>query len=109
MIGIFLCRKLVKRISCVIATPNKYEQEGYKLLNRISKYKNEMLLFLTNENFGYDNNIVERLNRIFKRKQKQVIVFRSQQSVQSYCTILSIIETAKLNNYSPYEAIKRYC
>ena len=92
-----------------ISPPNKYEQEGYKLLNRISKYKNEMLLFLTNENFGYDNNIVERLNRIFKRKQKQVIVFRSQQSVQSYCTILSIIETAKLNNYSPYEAIKRYC
>ena len=40
--------------------------------------------------------------RGFKRKQKQAIVFRSKANVESLCLILSIINTAKLNNINPY-------
>ena len=79
----------------------KYITEGKTLLKRMEKYKDNHLLFLK-QDIPYTNNICERMLRGFKRKQKQAIVFRSKANVESLCLILSIINTAKLNNINPY-------
>lgn len=79
----------------------KYINEGKKLLKRMEKYKDNHLLFLK-QDIPYTNNICERMLRGFKRKQKQAIVFRSNDNVESLCLILSIINTAKMNKLNPY-------
>ena len=79
----------------------KYIHEGKTLLKRMEKYKDNHLLFLK-ENIPYTNNLCERMLRGFKRKQKQAIVFRSNSNVESICLLLSIINTAKINNTNPY-------
>lgn len=85
---------------------NKYETVGRTLLRRLNKYSKENFLFLKNDLIDYTNNICERNLRKYKRKQKQAIAFRSPSSIESICAFLSIVETAKLNNKSGFQAIQ---
>jgi len=83
--------------------PTKYYRDGFNLAKRMKKYRKEHLLFLHEENVDYTNNLAERLLRQFKRKMKQSGTFRSQENLEYFCNMLSIIETTKMNSGSIYQ------
>lgn len=71
--------------------PSKYYKEGYNLYKRMDEYKDSHLLFLYDFNVPATNNLSERKGRVFKRKQKQVMAFRSFDSLTYLCNSMSII------------------
>ena len=73
--------------------PSDYYRDGYNLYRRLQKYKDSHLLFLHDKNVPADNSLAERLARIYKRKQKQAIVLRSDEKFLYLCEGMSIINT----------------
>jgi cell division protein ZapA (FtsZ GTPase activity inhibitor) len=73
--------------------PSKYYPEGFNLYKRLVKYKSNHLLFLYNKDIDPTNNLSERLLRIFKRKQQQVMTFRSWNGLAFLCSSLGVIAT----------------
>jgi hypothetical protein len=71
--------------------PSKYYKDGYNLYRRMAKDTDGHLLFLHDRRVPADNNLAERLLRIFKRKQKQAISFRSFESLGYLCDSLGTI------------------
>ena len=51
-----------------------YIQEEKKFLNRLNKYKNNHLLFISNFDIPFDNNLLERELRHVKSKKFQAIL-----------------------------------
>jgi len=72
--------------------PSKYYKEGYNLYERLNTYRDSHLLFLHDVRIPTNNNLCERKGRIFKRKQKQVMAFRSFDSLVYLCNSMSIID-----------------
>ena len=85
--------------------PSKYYREGYNLYRRLADYKEHELLFLHDKNVPPDNSLAERLARIYKRKQKQAIVFRGEASFSDTCTDLGILNTMRQHSNSLYEDV----
>ena len=54
--------------------------DAEKLLNRLSKRQDSVLLFVENSNVPFDNNLAERDLRMAKVKQKVSGTFRSKQA-----------------------------
>jgi len=75
--------------------PSKYYMEGFNLYKRMLKYKSNHLLFLYDRNVSPTNNLSERLLRIFKRKQQQVMTFRSLHGLDFLCNSLGIIASIR--------------
>lgn len=73
--------------------PGKYYREGYNLYRRLVKYKESELRFLHDKNVPANNSLAERLARIYKRKQKQAIVLRSDENFKNLCNSLSVLNT----------------
>lgn len=80
--------------------PNKYYREGYNLYLylylRLVEYKESELKFLHDKKVPANNSLAERLARQYKRKQKQAIVFRSDESFSCICDSLSVIQTFRM-------------
>jgi len=85
--------------------PSKYYKKGYNLYVRMEKYKASHLLFLHDRRVPYSNSLAERLIRIYKRKQHQVMSFRSFESLESLCNTLGAIATLRNQGKSLYESI----
>lgn len=83
-----------------------YRQEEKKLLNRLNKYKNNHLLFISNFDIPFDNNLSERELRHVKSKQKISGYFKSMAGIQGYLDIKSLIITCKKHTLNFYEVIK---
>ena len=64
--------------------PGDYYREGYNLYLRLVKYKESELRFLHDKSVPSNNSLAERLARIYKRKQKQAMVFRSDKNFVQY-------------------------
>jgi hypothetical protein len=71
--------------------PSRYYKDGYNLCKRMAKDTKSHLLFLHDRKVPADNNRAERLLRIFKRKQKQAISFRSFESLGYLCDSMGAI------------------
>ena len=72
--------------------PNmKYYPDGFNLYKRMKEYRQNHLLFLHDKNVEPTNNLSERLLRVFKRKQHQVMSFRSPDGLGALCDSLGII------------------
>lgn len=71
--------------------PSKYYKDGYNLYRRLDEYMENHLLFLHNAGVPSDNNLSERLLRVYKRKQKQVMTLRSFDSLDYLCRSMSMI------------------
>jgi hypothetical protein len=71
--------------------PSDYYKEGYNLYKRMAKDIQSHLRFLHDKRVPADNNRSERLLRIFKRKQKQAISFRSFEGLGYLCDSLGVI------------------
>ena len=72
--------------------PSNYYKDGYNLYKRLDAYRNSHLLFLHDIRIPTNNNLCERKGRVFKRKQRQVMAFRSFDSLVYLCNSISIID-----------------
>lgn len=86
--------------------PTEYYREGFNLYRRMVEYKESELRFLHDKNVPANNSLAERLARIFKRKQKQAIVLRSNRNFIYLCDSLSVINTYRqVGDVSLYDKV----
>jgi hypothetical protein len=85
--------------------PSKYYKDGYNLYLRMLKYMDNHLLFLHDKNVPTNNNLCERLLRILKRKSKQMMSFRSFESLEYLCTSLGILAQLKVHEENLYAGV----
>ena len=85
--------------------PSKYNRDGYNLFLRLRDYRFSQLHFLYNRNISPENSLCERLARVFKRKQKQMMVFRSQNGLNNLCNCLSAIYTILYKGNNLFKSI----
>ena len=82
--------------------PTKYNKDGYNLYKRLAEYKENHLLFLYDRRVPYSNSLSERLLRKLKRKQHQVMTFRSFSGLSYLCDSLGVIETLRSREENLY-------
>ena len=85
--------------------PSDYYPDGYNLFLRLREYRHNHLLFLHNMNIPTTNNLSERLLRGYKRKQKQVMTFRSDKSLQYLCDSLGMLSSLRQKDTNMYHEI----
>ena len=85
--------------------PAKHFREGINLYKRMSEGRKDYLLFLDDVSVEPDNNLAERKARVYKMKARQVLSFRSQEGMASYCDSLSVLESIRAKGGNVYEAV----
>ena len=86
--------------------PNmKYYPDGFNLCKRMKEYRDNHLLFLHDRSVAPTNNLSERLLRIFKRKQHQVMSFRSFEGFGFVCDALGVIANIRNQGKNLYESL----
>jgi len=85
--------------------PSDYYKDGYNLYARMDSYKENHLLFLRDRRVPSDNNLSERLLRIYKRKQKQAMTFRSFENLEYLCQSMGVLATLSSQNKTLYKSI----
>lgn len=85
--------------------PSKYYKDGFNLYKRMEKFEDSHLLFLHNKGIPTNNNYAERLLRILKRKMKQVMTFRSFESLTHFCEGLGMLDSLHRKDQSFYAAV----
>ena len=81
--------------------------DAEKLLNRLSKRQDSVLLFVENSNVPFDNNLAERDLRMAKVKQKVSGTFRSKTGAQNFAMTRSFLGTLKKQKRNLFESIKQ--
>lgn len=81
------------------------KKEEKTLLNRLVKYKENHLLFLSDFRVHYSNNMSEKDLRICKNREKMAGGFRKASGREMYCRIISFIETVKRRGLNIYRSI----
>ncbi len=71
--------------------PGKYYRDGYNLSVRLREYRDSELRFLSDPAVPPDNSRCERLARVFKRKQRACIAFRSFEGLSLACEGLAAV------------------
>ena len=88
-------------------TEHKYAKKDEKtLLNRLTKYSENHLLFLHDFEVSFDNNMSERDLRKVKNRQKMSGGFRKWTGQEMYCRSLSVVETLKRRGMNLLENIR---
>ena len=88
--------------------PSKYYRDGFNLYSRMKEYRSNHLLFLHDLRVPHNNNMAERLVRAYKRKQHQVMSFRSDASIDYLCQSMSILLSLKQDSESSiYDSVSK--
>ena len=85
--------------------PSKYYREGYNLSVRLREFKESELLFLHDKRVPANNSLCERLARVYKRKQKQAMVLRSQKNLEYICDGLGTVHLLRTNAENVYQGV----
>ena len=75
------------------------------LQKRLREYKDSHLLFLYDSSIPTNNNLCERLLRQLKRKLRQMMTFRSFESLEYYCTSLGLLGMLRRENKNLYKSV----
>lgn len=81
--------------------------DAEKLLNRLSKRQDSVLLFVEHPNVPFDNNLAERDLRMAKVKQKVSGTFRSEMGAQHFAMARSFFSTLKKQGKNVFESIQQ--
>ena len=85
--------------------PSDYYRKGYNLYKRMEENPEDYILFIRDKSVCPNNNLAERYARKYKRKNIQVMCFRSKAGVENFCNGLSVIETIKNKKENLFEAV----
>lgn len=85
--------------------PEKFVEEQ-RLQRRIAKYKENHLMFITDFDVPFDNNLAERALRMIKTKVKVSGGFRTEDGADNFAKIRSLIQTVKLQKLSILKNLK---
>lgn len=84
---------------------DKFKKPFRQLRNSLRKLKDYIFTFLENPDVPSHNNASEGGIRILKVKQKRSGGFRSDQGAEDFMAIHSVADTAKKNQFSPWDAV----
>ena len=99
-------RPWLTRLDALLMENLEHMREQFGQLKKgLTKCRDYIFNFLENPAIPSDNNASERGIRKVKIKMKNSGTFRSEQGVDAFLDILSIVETTKKHNNSPYAAI----
>lgn len=85
--------------------PGKYYRDGFNLFKKMLNYRDNHLLFLHDIRVSPTNNLAERQLRVFKRKQLQVMTFRSFDGLDFLCRCMGIVATLRQQKRNLFESI----
>jgi len=85
--------------------PTKYYMDGFNLYKKLYNFRDNHLLFLHDRRVPYSNSISERKLRVFKRKQKQVMAFRSWDGLDNLCKSLGMIASLRAQEKNLYDSV----
>ena len=85
--------------------PTDYYRDGYNTFTRMYEDKESYVLFLRDPSVPPTNNLAERSGRRYKRKNAQVMSFRSSKGAEYFCDGLTIMESIKSKGGTLYDEI----
>jgi hypothetical protein len=85
--------------------PSAYYKDGYNLSVRLGEYMKNHLLFLHDMRVPSDNNLAERLLRVYKRKQKQVMTMRSFYNLEYLCRCMGVLASLSAKSQNLYKSV----
>jgi len=85
--------------------PSKYYVDGFNLYKRMSDYKANHLLFLHDRRVPPTNNLSERKLRVIKRKNAQVMSFRSFDGIDYLCQSMGTVDSLRNQGSNLYECV----
>ena len=81
---------------------NDLDKKFGNLQKSLAKHSQHVFMFLEHEHVPFDNNASERSIRPLKVKQKVSGMFKSDQGADNFCTLHSIVDTARKNKQDPF-------
>jgi len=84
----------------------KKKTKAQNLMERLQKYRREVLAFVYDLEVPFDNNLAERDIRMMKVQQKISGTFRSWEGARIFCRIRGYISTVKKKSISVIDAIQ---
>lgn len=85
--------------------PTEYFRDGYNLYKRMAEDRDSYLLFLQDISIPPTNNAAENAARKYKRKNAQVMCFRSEKGRDYFCDGLSVTESMKARGEELYKGV----
>ena len=82
------------------------KRKGHNLLIRLHDYKQDVLRCLEDDRVPFSNNLAERDLRMMKVKQKISGGFRSRGGAEVFCTIRSLLATARKQGFNHLSTIE---
>ncbi|MDC7290045.1 transposase [Blautia schinkii] len=86
--------------------PGDYFKDGYNLYKRMWEDRDDYLLFLYDPSIPPTNNAAENAARKYKRKNAQVMCFRSGEGRDYFCDGLSVMESMRADGENMYEGVR---
>ena len=78
-----------------------------RMAQRLQRYRDEVLRFMTDTSVPFDNNGSERDLRMVKLQQKISGCFRTEDGARNFCRVRSYLSTARKQGYSLLYALER--
>lgn len=100
-------RNRLERLLDGLLSRSPPQPQALKLRQRYLKHRPHLLLFLYRADVEPTNNVAERALRPAVIHRKVTNGFRAQWGADAYAALASVIDTAKLQGRSPFEAIQQ--
>lgn len=103
----YLKRKLITQQLKDFSFPNPNKTILQRFVKRLNRHKDELFTFLYEKGIDYHNNHIEQQIRQDVIFRKVTFGNRSYKGVENHNVLMSILQTAKLNNLDPINTLEK--